>query len=150
MSIAKALLAAAAAVFATNPVADEVFVCEDGNAFLPHAKQLAFAHARSAKLPDPVSVRRDQIPASVAVEQAKAAAAPRKKAEQEAPPAEEATDQGGTADEDAADDEEAAADADAEKEAQAAAYEAAAEKEPPAKENAPAKAPKAGKGSNRK
>lgn len=57
------LLAAAAAVLAAYPDAQEVHVCEDGNVFLPERKQLAQAHCTASRLPAPVAVSRKAVEA---------------------------------------------------------------------------------------
>ncbi len=49
---------AAKAAFANHPSTDEVYVTEDGNAFLPEVKNLAIDHARRSNLPAPVLVQR--------------------------------------------------------------------------------------------
>lgn len=56
--MSKLIHTAALAVFAQYPKEDVVYVTEDGNAFLEHAKQLAQNHARQAGLPEPVKVLR--------------------------------------------------------------------------------------------
>lgn len=52
---------AAKAAFANHPGTDEVYVTEDGNAFLPEVKNLALDHARRSNLPAPVLVKRDEV-----------------------------------------------------------------------------------------
>ncbi len=49
---------AAAAAFENHPSVDQVYVTEDGNAFLPEVKNLAIDHARRCNLPAPLLVSR--------------------------------------------------------------------------------------------
>ncbi|MBS1940306.1 MAG: hypothetical protein JST38_05460 [Bacteroidetes bacterium] len=49
---------AAKDVLAANPLAEAVYVTEDGNAFLPEVKNLAENHAYMNRLPAPVEVKR--------------------------------------------------------------------------------------------
>ncbi|MCW5900486.1 MAG: hypothetical protein KIT10_14575 [Flavobacteriales bacterium] len=58
MHISKIHLAAALAVFAQYADAQEVYVTDDGNVWLPGAKHLAYTHAKANKLPAPTRVER--------------------------------------------------------------------------------------------
>lgn len=55
------LLAAAIAVFAAHPDAENVYVCEDGNVFLEERKSLAENHCRSERLDAPRLVSRAEV-----------------------------------------------------------------------------------------
>lgn len=59
MSQSKTIIAAAAACFAQHKAIQELYVTEDGNAFMPHVQGLAVNHARMNRLPEPVLVKRD-------------------------------------------------------------------------------------------
>ena len=61
MSIAKKLALAAAATFAYNAQVNELLVCEDGNAFVPEAKNAAVNHCKQFNLPEPVVVTREDV-----------------------------------------------------------------------------------------
>lgn len=62
--MSKVIKEAAARVFADYPEADKVYVTEDGQAFLEHARNLAENHARSAGLPAPLVVLRVALDAA--------------------------------------------------------------------------------------
>src|SRR5690606_25951261 len=66
MSHPKAIIAAAAAVFAQFEATKELYVTEDGNAFMPHVKNLADNHARTSRLPAPVLVKRSEVLEAIA------------------------------------------------------------------------------------
>lgn len=76
MSHPKAIIAAAAAVFAQFEATKELYVTEDGNAFMPHVKNLADNHARTSRLPAPVLVKRSEV--LEAIEEQRAAIEQRK------------------------------------------------------------------------
>lgn len=62
---AKRIAVAAAAVFANIQDLEQVYVTEDGNAFMPHVKNLAENHARTSRLPAPVLVSRGEVLAEI-------------------------------------------------------------------------------------
>lgn len=66
MALSKIIRMAAAAVFASHPDATELYVTEDGNAWLPEVKGLAHTHAASQKLPAPVCVQRSELSSTAA------------------------------------------------------------------------------------
>ena len=81
---AKRIAQAAAAVFANITDLDQVYVTEDGNAFMPHVKNLAENHARTSRLPAPVLVSRGGVLAEIVeAEQALAIAKAKKQRKNE-------------------------------------------------------------------
>lgn len=81
---AKRIAQAAAAVFANIADIDKVYVTEDGNAFMPHVKNLAEHHARTTRLPAPVLVSRGEVLAEIVeAEQALAIAKAKKERKSE-------------------------------------------------------------------
>lgn len=57
----KIIAEAAQAVFTAHPSINELYVTENGNAFMKHAEGLAVNHARSNGLPAPVRVLREEV-----------------------------------------------------------------------------------------
>jgi len=89
---AKIIATTAAATFAQFPDLQVLHVTEDGNAFMPHAENLAINHANMQKLPRPIMVKREEVREEVVaseIELAKAKAGKEKKVAPVVKPSEE-------------------------------------------------------------
>lgn len=83
-------MAAAAMVLDAYPLAEAVYVCDDGNVFLEESKNLAENHCRTMRLNPPQLVRRDELPVKKPEAKAKKEAEQAAAAEAEAKAKEEA------------------------------------------------------------